>query len=87
MIELFVFDLGNVILPFDHRQIARQLCTRIKGNGTRSPEEVFGYIFDLQDGFINPFEEGLFSSFEFYLPSETVSQFKTESNIYPSCRT
>ena len=67
MIELFVFDLGNVILPFDHRQIARKLCAHTRGNGGRSPEEVFGYIFDLQEGFINPFEEGEFSSFEFYL--------------------
>jgi putative hydrolase of the HAD superfamily len=67
MIELFVFDLGNVILPFDHRQIADKLCAHIKGNGGRSREEIFGHIFDLEEGFINPFEEGAFSSFEFYI--------------------
>lgn len=67
MIELFVFDLGNVILPFDHRQIADKLCAHAKGNGGRSREEIFGHIFDLQEGFINPFEEGVFSSLEFYV--------------------
>jgi glucose-1-phosphatase len=67
MIELFVFDLGNVILPFDHRQIAHKLYAHVKGKGDRCPEEIFGYIFDLQEGFINPFEEGAFSSSEFYL--------------------
>jgi glucose-1-phosphatase len=66
MIELFVFDLGNVILPFDHRQIAQKLSAHIKGNGGRSSGEIFRHIFDLQEGFINPFEEGAFSSFEFY---------------------
>lgn len=64
--ELFVFDLGNVILPFDHRQIADKLCRHIRGNGGHGPEEIFGHIFDLQQGFINPFEEGAFSSLEFY---------------------
>lgn len=66
MIELFVFDLGNVILPFDHRQIAPKLfahSSELKGS---SPEEVFQHIFDLEEGFINPFEEGVFSSLEFY---------------------
>jgi glucose-1-phosphatase len=67
MIELFVFDLGNVILPFDHRQIARKLCSFSKENGSGSPEEIFRHIFDLREGFINPFEEGALSSFEFYL--------------------
>uniref|UniRef100_A0A7C4PT54 HAD family phosphatase n=1 Tax=Anaerolinea thermolimosa TaxID=229919 RepID=A0A7C4PT54_9CHLR len=66
MIELFVFDLGNVILPFDHTQIAHKLFAHSSSAGGCSPREIFRYIFDLEEGFINPFEEGVFSSLEFY---------------------
>ncbi len=68
MIKLFVFDLGNVILPFDNRQIAEKLAIRQK-NGTRTPSstsDIFDYIFDLDKGSINRYEEGLCSSMEFF---------------------
>jgi glucose-1-phosphatase len=64
MIKLFVFDLGNVILPFDNHPIAERIVARSAGR--RSPEEVFHYLFDLHLGAINHYEEGLCSSREFF---------------------
>lgn len=66
MIELFVFDLGKVILPFDHRQIVPKLHERSRSRDRYSEQEMFDYIFDWDHGFINPYEEGLLSSLEFY---------------------
>ena len=37
MIKLFVFDSGNVILPFDNRQIAEKLYARSEAKGACSP--------------------------------------------------
>jgi len=67
MIDLFVFDLGNVILPFDHRPIATKLHERSLANGVWTPQKIFDDLFDFSNGIINRYEEGLSSSFEFYL--------------------
>jgi len=67
MIHLFVFDLGNVILPFDHRPIATKLHERSIGNGLWTPKKIFDDLFNFANGIINRYEEGLSSSFEFYL--------------------
>jgi putative hydrolase of the HAD superfamily len=67
MIKLFVFDLGNVILPFDHRQIAEKLYASSEAKGACSPADIFRYLFDLRDGSVNGFEEGNYSSLEFFL--------------------
>ncbi|MBP7527268.1 MAG: HAD family phosphatase [Syntrophorhabdaceae bacterium] len=66
MIKLFVFDLGNVILPFEHHQIAAKLheASLIKDRFT--PDDIFRYLFDRQKGFVNAYEEGLISSREFF---------------------
>ncbi len=64
MIKLFVFDLGNVILPFDNRPIAEKLhaCSSLPCTA----DEIFQYLFDMQTGSTNDYEEGLFSSFQFF---------------------
>ncbi len=67
MIKLFVFDLGNVILPFDHRQIAHKLYACSEAKGACTPSDIFSYLFDLKDGSINGYEEGNSSSLEFFL--------------------
>lgn len=67
MISLFVFDLGNVILPFDHRPIATKLHERSVVDGLWTPKEIFDDLFDVSNGIINRYEEGLTSSIEFYL--------------------
>jgi putative hydrolase of the HAD superfamily len=66
MIKLFVFDLGNVILPFEHHQIAVKLhdASLIKDRFT--PDDIFRYLFDYQKGFVNAYEEGLISSRDFF---------------------
>ncbi len=66
MIKLFVFDLGNVILPFEHRQIATKLheVSRIQDRFT--PDDLFKFLFDKDRGLVNPYEEGLMSSMDFF---------------------
>jgi glucose-1-phosphatase len=67
MIELFVFDLGNVILPFNHHQIATKLFARSNGKSGFTEREIFDYLFNDESGCINPYEEGSLSSMEFFL--------------------
>jgi glucose-1-phosphatase len=62
MIRLFVFDLGNVILPFEHRQIAHKLSALSANRVIPVAEEVFQYLFDQEEGLVNAYEEGLLSS-------------------------
>jgi glucose-1-phosphatase len=66
MTKLFVFDLGNVILPFEHRQIGTKLCERSDRNGALSPEEIFDFMFSRGAGLINAYETGQMSSLEFF---------------------
>ncbi len=66
MIKLFVFDLGNVILPFNHRQIADKLYARSEAKDIFSSADIFRYLFDFSCGSINAYEEGLSSSLEFF---------------------
>jgi putative hydrolase of the HAD superfamily len=66
MIRLFVFDLGNVILPFEDRQISVKLheVSLIKNRFT--PDDLFRFLFDGDRGFVNPYEEGRISSLDFF---------------------
>lgn len=66
MIKLFVFDLGNVILPFEHHQIATKLHETSLIRDRFKPEDLFNFLFDRQKGFVNPYEEGLISTKDFY---------------------
>lgn len=79
MIKLFVFDLGNVILPFEHRQIATKLHQKSTDKSRFAPENLFDCMFDFENGLINPYEEGLMSSFEFF--SELKHQFRLDMDI------
>ena len=67
MIDLFVFDLGKVILPFEHRQIASRLWQRSRNKRKLTEDEIFQDLFDLENGAVNRYEEGLSSSEEFFL--------------------
>ena len=66
MTKLFVFDLGNVILPFEHRQIGTKLCERSERKATLSPGEIFDFMFNRGTGLINIYETGQMSSLEFF---------------------
>jgi FMN phosphatase YigB (HAD superfamily) len=66
MIKLFVFDLGNVILPFEHRQIAAKLHETSRIQDRFTPDDLFKFLFDMDRGLVNPYEEGLMSSVDFF---------------------
>ncbi len=66
MTKLFVFDLGNVILPFEHRQIARKLHDRSAIRNDCTPDGIFSHIFGEIDGVINDYEKGFMSSEGFF---------------------
>lgn len=65
-IEVILFDLGNVILPFNHYQIAEKLYRFIEKEGFRDPQKIFSYLFDFQNGAVNPYETGKMSTEEFF---------------------
>ena len=65
-IEVVLFDLGNVILPFSHFQIAEKLARFARKVSYQDPSLVFWEIFDLKKGLINPYERGEISSSQFF---------------------
>lgn len=67
MIKLFVFDLGKVILPFEHRQIAVKLHEASMIRDRFKPDDVFQFLFDHSRGFVNVYEEGRTTSREFFM--------------------
>jgi len=66
LIEVIFFDLGNVILPFNHYQIAEKLLPFVQKKEFRDPRKIFSYIFDLNNGAINRFDAGKLSPEEFF---------------------
>jgi HAD superfamily hydrolase (TIGR01509 family) len=65
-VEVILFDLGNVILPFNHYQIAERLSLVAQKKEFRDPQRIFSYLFDLQKGKINDFDIGKVSPPEFF---------------------
>ena len=65
-IEVILYDLGNVILPFNHFQIAEKLCRFSQRKEFRDPSKVFSYLFDFEKGAVNGYEVGKVSSSEFF---------------------
>jgi HAD superfamily hydrolase (TIGR01549 family) len=63
-IEVILFDLGNVILPFNHYQIAEKLSRFSKRK--EAPQSIFSYLFNFEKGAINGYETGRESSLEFF---------------------
>jgi len=65
-IEVILFDLGNVILPFDHHQIGEKLLHFSLKKETEDPLKIFDYLFDLDAGAVNLYETGKMTSREFF---------------------
>ena len=65
-IDVILFDLGNVILPFNHYQIAEKLSRFSRRKEFQDPQRIFSYLFDLQKGVINNFDVGKVSPPEFF---------------------
>lgn len=65
-IEVILFDLGNVILPFNHYQIAEKLLPFTQREDFKNSKKIFSYLFDFEKGAINGYETGKISSLEFF---------------------
>jgi putative hydrolase of the HAD superfamily len=65
-IEVIFFDLGNVILPFSHYQIAEKLSRFSQKKEFQDPQKIFSYLFDFKKGKINDFDIGKVSPPEFF---------------------
>ena len=65
-IEVIFFDLGNVILPFNHYPIAEKLSQCSPKKEFQDPQRIFSFLFDLQKGIINDFDVGKVSPPEFF---------------------
>jgi len=65
-IEVILFDLGNVILPFNHYQIAEKLSYFSQRKEFQDPQRIFSYLFDFEKGAVNGYEVGKVSSIQFF---------------------
>jgi glucose-1-phosphatase len=65
-IEVILYDLGNVILPFNHFQIAEKLSRFSQRKEFQDPSKMFSYLFDFEKGAVNGYEVGKVSSLEFF---------------------
>jgi putative hydrolase of the HAD superfamily len=65
-IEVILYDLGNVILPFNHFQIAEKLSRFSQRIEFQNPTKIFSYLFDFEKGAVNGYEVGKVSSLEFF---------------------
>jgi len=65
-IEVVLFDLGNVILPFTHYQIAEKLSQFSQRKEFQDPQRIFFYLFDFEKGAVNGYEVGKISSIQFF---------------------
>lgn len=65
-IEVILFDLGNVILPFNHYQIAEKLSRFSQRKEFQDPQKIFSHLFDFEKGSVNGYEVGKVSSIQFF---------------------
>jgi len=65
-IEVILYDLGNVILPFNHFQIAEKLSRFSQEKEFQDPSNLFAFLFDFEKGAVNGYEVGKMSSPEFF---------------------
>jgi len=84
-IETILYDLGNVILPFNNYQIAEKLSRAAQRKEFQDPQKLFSYLFDLQKGVINRFDAGKVSPREFFQSiKETIGLSLSFDEFVPS---
>ena len=64
-IKVVFFDLGKVILKFDHENIIERLLSETPA-AARRPDEMFRVLFDHDDGLCNLYDKGAISSRDFH---------------------
>jgi len=69
--EVILFDLGNVILPFNHYQIAEKLYRFTRDKEFQDPQKIFSFLFDVQGGAINDLDIGKVSPSDFFQSIQT----------------
>lgn len=72
MIKAVIFDLGNVLINFDHRIAAK----RIFEFTDKSPSEIYNLFFD--SGITAMFEEGRISAEDFFLKIKAMLNLKID---------
>jgi len=60
-VKAVIFDLGNVMVSFDHLIAAQKICRLT----SKSPQEIYALFFD--SGLTRSFEEGRLSARDFFL--------------------
>jgi len=70
-LEVILFDLGNVILPFNHYQIAEKLYRFTRDKEFQDPQKIFSFLFDVQGGAINDLDIGKVSPSDFFQSIQT----------------
>ena len=64
-IRAVFFDLGKVILTFNHHEIVARFLKNVAPE-MRRESELFEFLFDEKDGLCNPFDEGNISARGFF---------------------
>ncbi|MHB8173639.1 MAG: HAD family hydrolase [Nitrospirota bacterium] len=64
-IKAVFFDLGKVLLSFNHENIVGRLLSK-RGADEDMKTALFTFLFDFRDGLCNIYDEGLISSADFY---------------------
>jgi len=64
-IKVVFFDLGKVILRFNHENIVERLLSKAPPD-KRRPRELHEFLFDMKDGLCNQYDEGVISSRGFF---------------------
>ena len=64
-IKAVFFDLGKVLLSFDHENIIKRLLSKADADGNMKTA-LFTFLFDARSGLCNIYDEGLISSVDFY---------------------
>lgn len=67
MVEVILFDLGNVLVEFSQEPICRGLARFATRASYRDPREVYRFIFDPYGGLENAFDEGRIEPEAFFL--------------------
>ncbi len=76
----FVFDLGNVIIPFDHHPIARRLIEFSKIKDIYSGENIHNFLYRLED-IEHLYEEGRISTTDFIRRLKDRFQLDIENDL------
>jgi HAD superfamily hydrolase (TIGR01509 family) len=64
-IKTVFFDLGKVLLSFNHENLVSRLLSKRDADEETSTD-LFTFLFDTRDGLCNLYDEGLISSLDFY---------------------